>query len=80
MKLIEGYQVHYDRHIYPRPRLERTRFSGGVNNTAEGRNAARLKDWRESMRVIVDKANRIIIVPDGMRHEFEASMAKAGVR
>lgn len=57
-----------------RPRLERARFSGGVNVTAMERNAARLAEWERERRRLFPKfyvLEDMLIVPPWAESELD---------
>jgi hypothetical protein len=74
---VLGMRVVYT-NLFPKPRPIAFRFSGGVNETRREFNEARLVEWRQSLRVIHDKASNTLFVPVEIREEFEASLRKVG--
>lgn len=70
-------QFRYVSGLHPRPWLERTTFSGGRNLSAEERNAARLREWREGLRVY--QVGRDVFIPEELREEFEAAVREQGL-
>lgn len=63
---FQDFQIFATRHL-PKPRIERERFSGGVNLTARKRN----RDAVEAARKIyVIESERKIIVPDWYAFDF----------
>jgi hypothetical protein len=72
-----GVRVIYS-NAFPKPRPLKFRFSGGVNETLRELDEWRLAEWRKSLRIIRDTRTGTLIVPAGLRAEFEAALAKAG--
>jgi hypothetical protein len=60
-KFISGYRVHFDSHLRA-PRLERERFSGGINESARERNAHHKKEASKVYLIGDD-----LIVPEWLR-------------
>lgn len=73
--LSMGYlQFRYVSGLHPRPWLERTKFSGGRNLSAEERNEARLRAWRDGLRIY--QMGSDVFIPEELREELEPVLAR----